>query len=214
MFSHLDNVEMTRRYRQEHDLMGVDEEAIFNFDCAFSEEDIFQLTYPTDDEILKSDIRGIYLSNYIRWDPYAQHEFVSKKYGYLGRRSVRSYYEFDNPDCVAYMSIQDELKQIKFGYGKVTDQLCREIRHGRISRDEAFLINQEYLGKSDKTSIEQFMNWLGANPRSFDLLKVNFSNQFGGAFRALMYKENNMSQEGDELEDEDYDVFGKGLFNS
>jgi hypothetical protein len=34
MYSHLENVEMTRRYRREHDLMGYDENDIFEFDSS------------------------------------------------------------------------------------------------------------------------------------------------------------------------------------
>ncbi len=213
MFSHLDNVEMSRRYRKEHDLMGVDEIEIFKFDCAFQEQDVAQLTYPSDIELIRGEIRGIYLSNFVRWDPYGQHRFVAKKYGYKGRISPRSYYEFDNPDCVAYMSLQDELKQTKFGYGKVTDQLCREIRHGRITKEEALVKNDKYLSNTDRKSIFKFLSWLGATERAYELLKLNFSQNFTSSLNGFIKNQEISQQKAKQEKDKDFDVFGKGLFS-
>lgn len=212
MYSHLDNVEMTKRYRREHDLIGVDERDIFKFDCGFDSNDIHSLSYPSDQDLVNTRIRGIYLSNYVRWDPVLQHQIVEKRYGYKGRSSTRSYYNYDNPDCPVYMSIQDELKQIKFGYGKVTDQLCREIRHGRITKSEAVSKNSEYLAKRDKDSVLRFLTWLGASPGSFELLKLNFSKDFNVAFREFISSNSFLPPDAEINSDNDYDVFGKGLF--
>ena len=45
-----------------------------------NEEDVWQYRYPSDTEIDELGVRGIYLGNYIRWDPKAQHEEMIKKY--------------------------------------------------------------------------------------------------------------------------------------
>lgn len=212
MYSHLDDVEMTRRYRKEHDLMGVDEKEIFRFDCAFNEADISQLQYPSDLDLLNSNTKGIYLSNYVRWDPYQQHEFVVKRYGYQGRKFARSYYQFDNPDCPVYMTIQDELKQMKFGYGKVTDQLTREIRHGRIDREKAKSLNNSYLEKTDSDSILKFLEWLGASRRSYKLLELNSSKDFAEKLKEFLISDSRRYEDVEQSQDRDYDVFGKGVF--
>ena len=212
MYSHFDNAEMTKRYRKEHDLLGIDENDIFNFDCGFDESDIYQLKYPNDRELLHANVRGIYLSNYVRWDPYAQHELMVKTYNYQGRKTIRTYYNYDNPDCVAYMSLQDKLKSIKFGYGKVTDQLCREIRHKRIRKQDAEAINRSYLSREDKKSIVKFLNWLGSNNKSYDLLKLNTAENFLKAIMEFLDHKNTLSAESKELTDNDFDLFGKGIF--
>src|SRR3989338_527037 len=67
MFSHLDEVEMTRKYRKEHDLLGFEAEDIISELMQVSEEDLKPFVYPHDKEIEKVGVRGIYLSNYIRW---------------------------------------------------------------------------------------------------------------------------------------------------
>ena len=80
MFSHLDEVEMTRKYRKEHDLMGYEAEDLIDEFDNISEEDITQFKYPDDKEIERVGVRGIYLNNYLRWDSRSQHELMIKKY--------------------------------------------------------------------------------------------------------------------------------------
>ena len=46
MFSHLHEVEMTRRYREDHDLFGKDEFSLLNVDNDIKDEDILQFIYP------------------------------------------------------------------------------------------------------------------------------------------------------------------------
>ncbi|MFM2394987.1 MAG: hypothetical protein RLZZ546_2970, partial [Bacteroidota bacterium] len=91
MFSHIDEVEMTRKYRKEHDLMGYEaEDLIDEFDQIY-EQDISQFKYPEDIEIEKIGVRGIYLNNYIRWDSKAQHEAMIKLYNYETNYQTRTF---------------------------------------------------------------------------------------------------------------------------
>ena len=46
MFSHLHNVEMTRRYRKDHDLMGFEADDLLSIFDNLNEEDIWQYRYP------------------------------------------------------------------------------------------------------------------------------------------------------------------------
>ena len=73
MYSHLDEVEMTRKYRKEHDLMGFEAEDLLNMENNLTKEDLEQFLYPHDKEIEAIGVRGIYLNNFIRWDSKAQH---------------------------------------------------------------------------------------------------------------------------------------------
>ena len=68
MFSHLDEAEMTARCRKEHGLMGIDAENLINENAGITRKDIQPFIYPYDNELEKVGVRGIYLSNYIRWD--------------------------------------------------------------------------------------------------------------------------------------------------
>jgi N-acetyl sugar amidotransferase len=219
MFSHLDEVEMTSRYRREHDLMGVDEVKIFEFDPDFKPEDLASLVYPSDDVIQRRGIRGIYLSNFLRWDPVAQHNFAREHYGYLGKKSNRSYYEYDNPDCPIYLGFQDLLKWMRLGYGKVTDQLVRDIRHGRIDKSSALVLEREFLVKPPE-GLADFANWLGIPLKNLDSLILanseNFSTQIlKESWRGIIENLNSQAQtfhsEHESLLDQDFTNIGKGI---
>ena len=69
MFSHEHEVEMTRRYRRDHDLMGHEADDLLSIFDTLREEDVWQYRYPDDADLDAVGVRGIYLGNYVRWDP-------------------------------------------------------------------------------------------------------------------------------------------------
>ena len=167
MFSHESEVEMTRRYRKDHDLMNKEADDLVTIFNNLNEEDIFQYRYPSDFDLNKIGVRGIYLNNYLRWDPIAQHEEMIKKYNFRTRKFERTFDCYDFVDCHNYMEIHDILKFYKHGYSKVTDHVCREIRHGRISRQQGiFLVHHYENGKV--RGLDEFANWLGTNTKSLE----------------------------------------------
>jgi N-acetyl sugar amidotransferase len=219
MFSHVDEVEMTSRYRREHDLVGVNEEEIFKFDPDFTPNDISSLSYPSDDEILKNETRGIYLSNYIRWDPVEQHNFMRSKYGYIGRKTNRTYYDFDNPDCPVYNGLQDYLKFKRLGYGKVTDHLVRDIRHKRIDKKSAEKIESEYSKKAPE-GLNNFARWLGIPLSNLESLVLSLGRDFSDLILSEGWKTElsnlhkssfTFDNSGYDFIDEDFINFGKGI---
>jgi N-acetyl sugar amidotransferase len=219
MFSHTDEVEMTSRYRREHDLMGVDETDIFKFDPDFGPGDICSLTYPNDESLRTNGTKGIYLSNYLRWDPVSQHEFVVKEYGYLGRKSNRTYYNFDNPDCPVYLGFQDYLKMRHLGYGKVTDQLVRDIRHKRIEKESALEIENQYL-RNTPEGLKEFTKWLGISIKNLEPMLLGHAKNFSQQILSEDWKrdlefsgQKNPPPVGDDLHqiDCDFTNIGKGI---
>ncbi|HLD23675.1 MAG TPA: N-acetyl sugar amidotransferase [Sulfuricurvum sp.] len=146
MYSHTDEVEMTRRYRKEHDLMGYEAEDLLALDTDLTQNDLIQYVYPHDKEIEKVGVRGIYLGNYIPWDTKKQHEEMIEKYGYETLSQQRTFDTYNDVDCVHYSGLHDFIKYTKFGYAKATDHACREIRWGRLSRDVALELVNGYEG--------------------------------------------------------------------
>ena len=137
MYSHHDRVEMTKRYRLEHDLMGVGPEDLIGAGPGLTEEELSTYTYPSDRLLLERGVRGIYLGNYLRWDTLAQHRLMKAKYNYYTGPLKRTFDECNDVDCEIFTNLHDVIKYRKWGYTKLTDDLCREIRFGRVSKDEA-----------------------------------------------------------------------------
>ncbi len=169
MFSHLDEVEMTRKYRKEHDLMGYEAEDLINDYDGITYDDIKEYIYPDDSEIEQVGVRGIYLNNYLRWDSRKQHETMIDKYGYETALQGRTFDNYNDVDCFNYSELHDYIKYLKYGYSKVYDHASREIRWGRMKRDEAVELIEEYQIKKPK-SIELFCEWLGISESSLDYL--------------------------------------------
>jgi N-acetyl sugar amidotransferase len=169
MFSHLDEVEMTRRYRKEHDLMGFEAEDLITPFDTLTLDDVWQYKYPSDFDLDRVGVRGIYLGNFVRWDPKAQHEEMIQKYGYKTSRFPKTFDCYDYVDCFNYMDLHDLIKLYKHGYSKVTDHATREIRFGRISRNEGLRLVQHYQ-KESCDYVQQFSAWLGIKPKSLQFV--------------------------------------------
>ncbi len=230
MFSHEHEVEMTRRYRKDHDLFNHEADNVISIHDDLQKKDLWQYEYPSDLSLKNNKIRGIYLGNYIRWDPKAQHELMIDKYGYLTSDFSRTFDRYDYVDCYNYMNLHDILKLYKHGYSKVTDHATREIRHGRLTREEGLqLVRNHELNKPDYLNL--FSNWLGMDERSLNFIMDQFRNEkywiktgprtwsFKGWSKLNPSKENNQKNKIEFIknsilkynEDNDkYIIFGKG----
>jgi N-acetyl sugar amidotransferase len=169
MFSHLDEVEMTRKYRKEHDLMGYEAEDLIDDFDGITEDDIKQFKYPDDKELERVGIRGIYLNNYIRWDTKAQHEEMIRIYDYESSPQTRTFDAYNDVDCFNYSDVHDYIKFIKHGYGKVTDHATREIRLRRMTREQGIELVKQYY-KCFPKNLQLFLNWLGLSENSFHFI--------------------------------------------
>jgi N-acetyl sugar amidotransferase len=175
MFSHTDEVEMTRKYRKDHDLMGLEAEDLVDEAVGVSEFDLLQFFYPHDKEIEKVGVRGIYLNNYIRWDSKAQHELMIDKYGYETALQARTFDTYNDVDCFHYSDIHDYIKMLKHGYGKVTDHACREIRLKRMTREQGIDMVSTYGGKKP-VALPIFTQWMGMSENELNNSLENFRN--------------------------------------
>ena len=176
MFSHENEVEMTRRYRKDHDLLGFEADDLLSTSNRLKEEDIWQYRYPSDKDLYINSVRGIYLGNFIRWDPKAQHEKMIKKYNYKTCDFHRTFDKYDYVDCFNYMDIHDYFKLTKHGFSKVTDHACREIRHKRLKRSTALALVRKYESVQPKF-IDLFSEWINIRTESFNFLFNQFKNK-------------------------------------
>jgi N-acetyl sugar amidotransferase len=166
MFSHLDEVEMTERCRKEHGLMGISAEDLIDNDAGISRSDIQPFIYPFDNEIEAVGVRGIYLSNYIRWDSKKQHEKMIDMYGYESAIQERTFNTYEDVHCFHSAGLHDYIKYLKYGYSKVTDHASREVRLKRMTRKEGIDLvrNYTHLIPSD---MQLFLDWVEMSEQEF-----------------------------------------------
>jgi len=166
MFSHYDQVEMTKKVRKEHGLRRFDAESLIDEDPDLTSKDLQAFTYPSNEEIEKINLRGFYLGNYVRWDSQKQTEDMISKYGYETAPQERTFNKYESIYCTLNAGLHDYIKFLKYGYGKATDHASRDIRLKRITREEGIaLVNQYDQVLPD--SFPSFLNWLKISENEF-----------------------------------------------
>ena len=166
MFSHHDQVEMTKKVRKEHSLRRRDAESLIGKSKNISKKDLQAFTYPSDEQLEKNRVRGLYLGNYIFWDSQRQIEHVIDKYGYETAPQERTFNNYESIYCWNNASVHDYIKFLKYGYGKVTDHASRDIRLKRITREQGIKLVEKYQYKEPE-SLGKFLEWINLSKEEF-----------------------------------------------
>ncbi len=153
MYNHDDFVEFTKKKRQEHSMRGFEPEDLLDDpESPLTRYDLAPFFYPSDEDLERVGVRGIYLSNYFPWDGREQAEFAIRELGFETAQSrERTFNFYAKIDDVHANGLHDYLKYLKFGYGRTTDDASQEVRMGRMTRDEAIdlVLRYDHVRPSD-----------------------------------------------------------------
>ena len=161
-----DFVEFTKWNRKEHDMRGIEAEELIG-KHGITYKDIEPYIFPTDEELSKTGIRGIYISNFFKWNA-EEHARLMKKvwdFGYITYERERTFNLHSKIEDHAN-DVHDYMKYIKFGYGRATDDASMEIRHGRISREDGVALIKKY-DSVEPSSLEYYCNFLDITKEKF-----------------------------------------------
>jgi N-acetyl sugar amidotransferase len=145
-----------------------------------SMKDIKVFHYPTDEEIRRVGVTGLFLGYYKKWDTFGNIEFCLSRGWHPNPDGPveNAYNAYENLDCKWIGGLHDYMKYIKYGYSRATDQLNIEIRHGRMSRDEAIeKLNASSEGKVPWKYIPDFLAYLGISEQDFSENLDRFTNK-------------------------------------
>lgn len=159
MYEPDDYVEFSNRVRHEHGLRGFEWYDMINDPKEkLAEQDLLWAKYPTDEEILKTGVKGLYIGNFFKWDPNQHTKMVQKKYGWKSaeRPFERTYRTVSNLDDRYENGIHDYLKFIKFGYGRASDHASKDIRMGYMTHKQGI----EMVRKYDSVIPRDLYYWL------------------------------------------------------
>ncbi|WP_147818847.1 N-acetyl sugar amidotransferase [Salidesulfovibrio onnuriiensis] len=179
MHSYNDFVEFTYRYRHEHLCRGYEWydflEAAPSYGESLEKKDLITWMYPSDEEIDRVGVRGIFISNYVPWEANVHGEMVKKEYGFLESEEPfeRTYRRMSNLDDMHENGIHDYMKYIKFGYGRATDHTCKDIRAGKMTREEAIEIvrQRDHIKSKD---LWRWLDYVGWTEEKFDQVADTF----------------------------------------
>ncbi len=147
MFSPEDFVEFNARTRHEHNLRGYEwKDLLDDPKERLTEKDLLWAKYPSDEEILKTGVRGLYVGNFFEWNPNEHAKMVQKKYAWKPSQKPfeRTYRQFSNLDDRYESGAHDLLKFIKFGYGRASDHASKDIRDGYMTHEEGVEMVKKY----------------------------------------------------------------------
>ncbi|MEZ5100188.1 MAG: N-acetyl sugar amidotransferase [Thermoleophilia bacterium] len=156
-FSLDDFPEMSYRDRTEHFARGYEWNWFVGLE-GLTAQDLIPWQYPTDEELLALDVRGIYLGNYVRWEANEHVDLVVREYGFevSDEPFDRTYRRMSNLDDMHENGVHDYLKYVKFGYGRCTDHACKDVRAGLLSRERAI----ELVRRHDHVVPRDITRWL------------------------------------------------------
>ncbi len=186
MYSYKDLVEFTAKFRKEHALRGYDwydftDEGLKKLGrpelCeGLTDHDLLWAQYPSDDEIDDVGVRGIYLSNFAKWEANDHVKLVKEHYDWLEAQEPfeRTYRRMSNLDDMHENGIHDYLKFIKVGYGRGTDHACKDIRAGIMTREQGIEMVRKYDHVKSRRDLDRWLKYVDMTEAEFDRICDTF----------------------------------------
>ena len=170
MYNFEDNVEFTKKHRQEHSMRGFEPEDILNDpdNTDITAADLSPYVYPSDEELAEVGVRGIFLGQYDKWNAEEHVRTNIEKYQFETLQSRQTTYNLYEKIEDYYNDVHNYLKYLKFGYSRCTDHASMDIRHQRITREEGieFIRKHEYLLRPK--TLDSFLKFIEMTEKEFE----------------------------------------------
>ncbi len=108
---------------------------------------MIQYTYPSDEDLQRVGVTGLFLGYYLPWDGYSN-ALLAQAHGFrtLNTTVEGSLVNYENLDNIQ-TGIHDYFKFLKFAFGRATDLACLHIRRGRLTREDGMRLTRMHDGK-------------------------------------------------------------------
>lgn len=175
MFSPDDYTEYNKRTVLEHDMRGYTLEDMVGQE-GLVKEDLSWLRMPSDEEFQRHKTKGIYLGNFFNWDPHVQTKLLIDTYGWEGARQPfqRTYRMMSNLDDMHENGVHDYMKFIKFGYGRCSDHVSKDIRTGYMTREEGIELVRRYDDVKPTKDLRRWLEYVDMTEHEFDRIADTF----------------------------------------
>jgi len=134
------------------------------------QEHILQYRYPSNEELDKTELKFVYLGYY--WEQWSK-TFNASFSGSRGL-DLRDEHPADIGDDLGVDALDDDwvamnqmLKYLKLGFGKVTDNVNEKIRQGTMSREEGIELVKKYDGQCSNKNIQGFCQFIDITEEEF-----------------------------------------------
>jgi len=168
-YSYDENEEVDERRFNMFVNLGITAEDMFGMlgDGAAALRDMAPYIYPPRDGLRKIGCRSICLGSFVPWDVKKQVEIIKRELGWEGDEveGVPPEYNYEKIEDMM-QGVQDYLKYIKRGYGRMSHLASIDIRNGRLTRQQALKLVQEWEGLRP-ASLDVLLQWLQISEHEF-----------------------------------------------
>ncbi|MEM1331313.1 MAG: N-acetyl sugar amidotransferase [Planctomycetota bacterium] len=170
MFAPDDFAEYNKRTVFEHDLRGFTREDFAKPEVGLEPGDLTWMRFPSDSELDRVGVRGIYIGNFFPWKPNEHTALMQELYGFETSREPfeRTYRRMSNLDDMHENGAHDYMKFIKFGYGRASDHASKDIRDGLMTREEGVETVRRYDHVKPMRDISRWLEYVGITEDEFD----------------------------------------------
>jgi N-acetyl sugar amidotransferase len=136
-----------------------------------TKHDVLQYTYPTEKEMEDANLRITFLGHFWKdWSLMDNGNFSTLR----GLETRSNNKPFETGDLLGITAIDEDwvtlnqmIKYLKYGFGRISDYVNEDVRMGRISRDQGILLNEKYDGKCSEKYIKSFSDYIGITVKEF-----------------------------------------------
>ncbi|MBS0289673.1 MAG: N-acetyl sugar amidotransferase [Proteobacteria bacterium] len=134
------------------------------------EKDLILYRFPTEDEFLTWQGKGIFMGFYLNWSGWMNGAFAIKqgmKCIQAEHKDIGIHYKHNSLDSDNAGIVNAMLKHIKLGFGNATEFACYDIRSQRITREEGALLAKCLDGQCHSRYIQAYCDWVGISQDFF-----------------------------------------------
>lgn len=146
-----------------------DMEGMISGDTDLDPRDLLPYSYPELRTLKKLGYRSVCLGSFIPWNTKEQSALIMRELNWKGDQvegMPPGLYEYEKIEC-SMQGVRDYLKYLKRGYSRVSQMTALDIRHGRMGKQEAEALVNEFEGHRPP-SLDVFLDYVGLTETEFN----------------------------------------------
>jgi len=130
--------------------------------------DLDPYIYPPREELEAAGVKSIPLGNFISWDVRKHVEIIKRELGWQEDELESGFPgpTYEKIECM-FEGLRDYVKYLKRGFARITHLTTLDIRHGRMTREDAMEFIKKYEGTKPR-SLEVFLEYVGITEEEFN----------------------------------------------
>jgi len=143
-------------------------------DFQFDPRDLAPYAYPDFKDLKDLGYNSVCLGSFIPWDTRKQSQLIMDELGWKGDEvegMPPENYKYEKIECY-FQGMRDYIKYLKRGFSRVSQMVALDIRNGRITKEEADKLVDQYEGKKPP-SLQLFLEYLELTEDEFNKIVMN-----------------------------------------